>query len=660
MDDFALPEGMVGRFAVVKLWPKLTTAEDEVIARLKVAARVLGVECVEILADGRTVAPPHTRIARGDVDFALHLHFETPKAYDIFSLVALWNPLQIIHGYIPGRFQTLSRHLLSHDDFLSCDSPEADDHIRRMIVNDPTRDGPALQLFHSLASPILPPGIGDQKLFYAGINWEIVCGRKTRHQELLKLLDTTGKLRIHGPHVFAGMEVWKGYNSYAGPIPFDGVSMIHAIHDAGIALVLSSPAHMAAGLMSNRLFESTAAGAVVICDGNAFARRHFGDSLLYVDTDCSVEETFRQVCAHLYWISTHRTEATDLARRAQDIFKERFRLDSSLRQLYEKLPARRQRLRDLVEGARETPVTLFYLMPRYSRDVLERHLETASNLEYGAATHVLLIDAHERRWHAREIDKLVAAARVPVEVRPVDFHRRSADGTARSAARLGAIVHGVIAGLAEGELYGFVGPEERLFSDHLRLAAGALARNPAALCAHTDAVWQLPDGEDGGPRLELLTDLDLRATRTGGSVCFGRFLFRMPRNTAPLACLLPYLDSRALVPLVALGKRVEVRRATLLTKPPAEAVSRDPAALDMEDEAVQSFLPACHEPEAIWNSSPASPSASPASDPGRAIAPVASPEQRAAMARDLFYAVPMPRFVRAIMRRFYRLVRRFS
>jgi hypothetical protein len=660
MDGFRLPEGMIGRFAVVKLWPKLTTAEDEVIARLKVAARALGLECLEILADGRSVAPPHTRLTRRDLDFALHLHFETPKAYDLFSLVALWNPLQIIHGYIPGRFQILSRHLLSHDDFLSCDSPEADDHIRRMIVNDPTRDGPALQLFHTLAHPILPPGVGSQKLFYAGINWEIVCGRKTRHQELLKLLDTTGKLRIHGPHVFAGMEVWKGYSSYAGPIPFDGVSMIHAIHDAGIALVLSSPAHMAAGLMSNRLFESTAAGAVVICDKNSFAQRHFADTLLYVDTDCPVEETYRQVSNHLYWISTHQAEATEMARRAQNIFKERFRLDLGLRKLYETLPSRRHHLQRLVEGPREVPVTLFYLMPNYSRDVVERHIETASNLEYAAASHVLLADSYELRWHAREIDKLLTAARVPIEVRPAGFCRRSADGTARTAARMGAIIQDAITGLEEGQYYGFVGPDEQLFSDHLRLAAGALARNPAALCAHTDAVWQLADGEDGGPRLELLADLDLHATKTGGSVCYGRFLFRASSKSRRLSCVLPYLDRRALVPLVGLGPRVEVRRSTILARPPARPAIDDPVALDMEDETVRAFLPACHAPETFWSNPPASTAAlsAPGSAPGPA--PVASPEQRTAMARELFYAIPMPRFIRAVMRRFYRLVRRFA
>ena len=660
MDGFQFPEGMLGRFAVVKLWPKLTTAEDEVIARLKVAAQTLGLECIEILADGRTVAPPHARLTRHDVDFAIHLHFETPKAYDIFSFVALWNPLQIIHGYISGRFQVYSRHLLSHDDFLSCDSPEADDHVRRMIVNDPSRDGPRLQMFHSLAAPVLPPTLGDQKLFYAGINWEIVCGRKSRHQDLLKLLDTTGKLRIHGPHIFAGTKVWKGYQSYVGPIPFDGVSMIHAIHEAGIALVLSSAAHMAAGLMSNRLFESAAAGAVVICDGNSFARRHFGDCLLYIDTDGPVEETFRQVCTHLHWIRTHPDEAIEKARATQAIFNERFRLDRSLRLLYEALPARQQHLRQLTGPPRDVPVTLFYLMPHFNREVIERHIKTAGNLEYTSTRHVLLVDSQELSWHERELNRAVADAPVRMELRPVGFYHRSKNGAARTPARMGAILHQVIAGLAEDELYGFVGPEEELFSDHLRVAAGALTRNPSALCAHTDAVRQLPDGEDGAPCMELMADLDLRAIKSAGFVCYGRFLFRVPRDRAQLSCILPYLDARSLVPLIALGPRIEVRRATLMACHSAPPPARDPTGIDMEDEAIQAFLPACHEPERIWTWSAGSASQPALAEPGRPTAPAATPEQRTALVRELFYAVPMPRFFRAVMRRFYRLVRRFA
>ena len=36
--DFALPEGAIGRFAIVKLWPGIKTTEDECIARLKLTA----------------------------------------------------------------------------------------------------------------------------------------------------------------------------------------------------------------------------------------------------------------------------------------------------------------------------------------------------------------------------------------------------------------------------------------------------------------------------------------------------------------------------------------------------------------------------------------------------------------------------------------------
>ena len=135
------PRALVGRFAVVKLWPKIKAAEDENVARLKVTAKSLGLKCIEITPDGRLVDPPHTRLTQADVDFVIHLHFETPKAYDIFSFVALWNPVQFYHDWGYRRF---SRHLLTHDDFFSCSSTGTDDHIRRMIASDPTRIAPAV------------------------------------------------------------------------------------------------------------------------------------------------------------------------------------------------------------------------------------------------------------------------------------------------------------------------------------------------------------------------------------------------------------------------------------------------------------------------------------------------------------------------------------
>src|SRR4051812_26589197 len=128
------------KFGVIKLWPELKTAEDECIARLKLAAKGLGLECLEVDSFARLTTAPHTQLTEDDVDFILSLHFETPKSYDIFSFVALWNPLQFYHDW---GYRKFTAHLLTHDDFLSCSSTWADDHIMRGIAGDATRSAPA-------------------------------------------------------------------------------------------------------------------------------------------------------------------------------------------------------------------------------------------------------------------------------------------------------------------------------------------------------------------------------------------------------------------------------------------------------------------------------------------------------------------------------------
>ena len=75
------------RFAVIKLWPGVKAAEDEVIERLKIAAKSLGLECLVVDPSARLIQPPHARLTQQDVDFVLSLHFEAPKQFDIFPLL---------------------------------------------------------------------------------------------------------------------------------------------------------------------------------------------------------------------------------------------------------------------------------------------------------------------------------------------------------------------------------------------------------------------------------------------------------------------------------------------------------------------------------------------------------------------------------------------
>ncbi|MHB9007602.1 MAG: glycosyltransferase family 2 protein [Limisphaerales bacterium] len=558
---FQTPAGLLGRFAVIKPWPDVQAAEDEIIARLEITARSMGLECVVVDPEGHELEPPHRRLTRQDVDFIFSLHFETPKAYDLFSFVALWNPVRF---YKEWGFQRFSRNLLTHDDFLSCSSTGADDHVRQLIQGGPERNLDWFTMYHSLSEPILEPSLGDGKIFYAGINWERLDKKKKgRHQDLLKALDQDGLLRIHGPRLFQGVNVWEGYQSYVGPIPFDGVSFIHEIARAGISLTLSSEAHIESELMSMRLFESLAAGVIILCDQNPFARRHFGDTLLYLDTSVPTEQVYAQIKAHLDWIRSHPEEALAKARAAQAIFKERFTLDRSLATIYGKLTERKQRLEALYTPSHpEQPAQLLLLLPSYSPEDLDALLESAGSQTHRHCQTVLLVDEGEYRENRDEVDRKLAAASRPVAVQPIGFYDRRTDGSCRQRLRLGAALAPVIESLPADAVFLVIAPNERLFSNHVTTLLKSLQADDSAPFAYSQSllrhVW------DGRTAYDEMGELNVALHRhlpTG----FGRFLFRRSAVTPDQLAAMRHLDLQAMTPLLT-GRNVGVhtRRATLL------------------------------------------------------------------------------------------------
>lgn len=115
----------------------------------------------------------------------------------------------------------------------------------------------------------------NPKLFYCGSNWEGHFRGQNRHVGLFKLLDNEGIVRFYGPEVvpeWNNYKPWEGYQSYAGEIPFDGVSLIRKCNECGIVLALSSDMHRRAGAVTNRVYEACAAGCVIISDDNPFMK----------------------------------------------------------------------------------------------------------------------------------------------------------------------------------------------------------------------------------------------------------------------------------------------------------------------------------------------------------------------------------------------------
>ena len=586
VQDFVLPVGLIGRFGVVKLWPEIKTAEDECIARLKIAAATLGLECIVIHEDGRLLEAPSTFISKKDVDFVLHLHYNTPKLYDAFSFVALWNPIQFYHEW---GYSRCSRNLLTHDDFVSCSSPAADDHVGRLVRRASTHMPPLFNLYHSLADIVFTPSLGDHKLFYAGINWEAVSGAKSRHQDVLKRLDKIGTLRIYGPKVFQGVKVWSGYNSYVREIPFDGVSMIGEIAKAGIALVLSSQAHKQSELMSNRLFESVAAGALVICDENNFANKFFGDSLLYIDTRCSIEKIFDEISKHLVWAETNVDEALKMVAKAQDIFRQRFTLKKNLTDLYLGLPERKRQLlnKQSPEGTTRIFIRLNLLMPEYSETLLNRHIASVAAQEYKEFTPVLIIDITAASEKRSEIDAALARSPLRFEVLEVDFFTYGLYREVKVRRKVGEVITEILRRTSQSDAVVFVAPNEEIFSNHLQVLAGSLARNPDRNCAATSVI-----SKNGSQPIHGIHEkIDFRQFNTAAPIGYARFIFRVSALPKDLELALPYLDRKAMAVLVGEGVICQEIPSTVIIHVESEFPS-GPWDEGQENELLSSYSPA--------------------------------------------------------------------
>lgn len=632
---FSLPAGRHGRFGVVKLWPDVQVAEDEVIARLKRAAGKLGLECLEIYSDGRFVGNPEAIANRKTLDFVIHLHFETPKAYDAHSFVALWNPLRFYYDYQWGRYRAQVQHLATHDDYLSCGSQAADDVVRRQLrargLPDPA---PYPTMYHSLAEPILAPRSGPKKLFYAGINWERLGKGRSRHQELLEHFDATGQMVIYGPETLHGVKVWKGFKSYQGEIPFDGASMIERIAEAGVMLALSSEAHKESGIMSNRLFEGLAAGAVVIADENPFVDEHFGEEVLRIDGSLPTSEVIAQLEAHLAWIAAHPEDARALAEKAQAKFLGGYTMDRSLAALYARLPEQ------AAEAAQET-ITAFFLAPLGDEETAARHAASVRAQLHPRVEAVLLVD--EAVPEAPAFPGRVERARFAAQLKDV----KKGKGRAR-----GRVLAPFLEALPENALFSIVEENERLFSDHFSTLAETLRRTGASAAASDRVTRRL---NETSKHYDLWHETGSPKVIRPGTAGSGRFLLRKtPESAFLLRHVAPYLDRKAAASFAAWGGVAPSYRSTLVSE--VFPLPEDGDRLRLEDEVILDALPVSAKTELAE----AAAGGSGMSEPAYLSFSQLSRPNRVQLAKDLFLALPLPFALQRVARRFYRLFNRLS
>ena len=377
------------KIAFYNIFGEMKNAEQEEFARLQYVFSKMGHELFTVDRDGYVTdeCPQKGRHAEQlGVDFLFTyncLDMALTAMFDCFSVFLHWAPV----GFFENYKSLLYLKSLNLYDAFAC-TYESD--IFERVVQIPTGPVPLVGSSVPADYVIAPKKLETRKLFYTGINFERQLSAM-RYGELLGELDKTGQLDIYGPtKVYSRRNLWAGFKSYKGEIPFDGKSIIEKISQAGVCLALNSPMHSDAGGVSNRTYEGAAAGAVIISDDNEFVRRYFGDSVFYIDRDLSEKEASERIMEILRWVNGHPDEAYDMACRSQQAFLEHLTLDKMVSDFVESTEKAMARVRDrslqkdlidvvcFVDEAEDWPGMLSQLERQYYQNL---HLVIAADEE---------------------------------------------------------------------------------------------------------------------------------------------------------------------------------------------------------------------------------------------------------------------------------------
>ena len=365
------------RIAVQNPFPNIPQcAETEWIRRFFTACNRLGFEPVEVITSDD--------ILRCKPDCVLVIHEVSPKLTQFPTFGVHWSP-PAFFAEDPARLKSI----LSLDGHL-CGSQK----IAQWIGDFVASRGKRVVMHDGLILPSTPdagpagPLPPELAIMYLGVHWD-----GSRHGAIFRDLDERTPLKLYGPP-----ETWADRGaSYCGTLPFDGVSVINAIRDAGIALCLHKAGHREANCPSLRLFEAAAAGALIISDDFEFPHEWFRDSVLYVDAELPDRMVVDQIASHFEWANRNPAAANRLARRSNDLFRRRLSLEQMLRTL----PDFVDRVRDcchmvVVKNSTEKPrPTVEYVIRIGSRPAttLARALASLATQTYQAIS-VILVQFH--------------------------------------------------------------------------------------------------------------------------------------------------------------------------------------------------------------------------------------------------------------------------
>ena len=542
---------MPNKYAIVYTWPGgNTNAESEVIRRMLVAAKNIGVKIDVVSKEGFILDSDFNTTATafhdGDYEFMITLHYDDVKMWDSFHYHTLWNPPLISLQY--AQYPNIVKNIISNDDFLIYDDGGMSDHLQAMLIDTPRNLQGASSLIAGFpATATMKTNLDNPTLFYCGINWEKMIGATPRHEGLFQLLDKLDNVKLFGP-----ASTWKGYKTYCGTIPFDGFSLIQEINKCGVVLALSSDFHYRAGAATNRVYEGCAAGAVVISDTNRFIKKHFGDSVLYIDFDKEhPERMFEQIKKHLDWIKNNKDKALKLAQKSQQIFLEKFTFE---KQLLDVIANHKNRVK-AVSGAlyakndqTKTLVTLFLDSVKFSVQD-EMILKNAiNNIQRQIDKNIVLAICCDNK-NLKAIKKFTESLKSNIDIvfKPFDIY----DEFDYKWMSRGQMLLDTINDVPHDYLCILSGAES-MFSDHITTLKRRLEDNPDAVAAHCGTFLQNKDGNRYPVLNHMITKREIYdcALQNKQDILSGYVLFAKKAESYLSKYICEYLDGLTAVALL--------------------------------------------------------------------------------------------------------------
>ena len=331
------------------------------------------------------------------------------------------------------------------------------------------------------------------KITYCGTNWD------PHRAALIALL-----ARHEGVEVFGPEQSWTGIDrkAYGGMLPFDGVSVQKKYAENGIGLCLLSDEHYRDDVISNRVFEVVSVGAIAICPDIPWLRRHFGDSLYYIDQSLPQPYFVRQILLRREEIYRDPAAAAEKARHAREIFERHFAAEVLLENAvayHDRVSA--QRKATLALGAEHAPlISVIVRCGSRPLAVVRRAVESLARQSYGRFDVIFV------RHSALDLSPLTSLAFPNVEsIRVID-------------APAGEHSNSLWAGLAavKGDYFSVLDDDDWHFSNHFETLFHPIASPPPnRFFAYSGVIAAQPDPSPipgGGSDNRHLTHFGITAT----------------------------------------------------------------------------------------------------------------------------------------------------